>query len=475
MKVLLINPPAENEILSCNPEIIKTERGFDPPLGLLYLAGYLKKYSRHELKMIDAQVEKLDYQKLREEIKKISPDVIGITAMTFTLLDVLKTIETAKELCPDVKIVLGGPHVHIYPEETANLKNIDYVVLGEGEETFFKLLENINNAEMLKEIPGLVFKNQNKIINTGVKKYCENLDNLPFPPREMLPYKKYFSLLAKKEPITTMFTSRGCPFQCTFCDRPNMGKVFRKRSAKNVVDEMEECLKLGIKEIFVYDDTFTVDRQRVIDICEEILKRKLKFSWDIRARVDTIDRDMLVLLKRAGCERIHYGVEAGTEKILKVLNKNITLEQALKAFKLTKEIGMDTLAYFMIGSPTETKEDILETIKFAKKLDPDFVQITLLTPFPATKLYRLALEQNVFESDYWLDFAKNPRSGFKTRYWTKELSNDELQKLLTLAYKQFYIRPKYVLRRLLNIRSWPEMLRKIKAGLKVIKMKNNAI
>ncbi len=475
MKVLLINPPAENEILSCNPEIIKTERGFDPPLGLLYLAGYLEKYSSYGLKIIDAQVEKLNYQKLREEIEKFSPDVIGITAMTFTLLDVLKTAATAKEICPNVKIVLGGPHVHIYPEETANLRNIDYVVLGEGEETFFKLLENIDNPEILKEIPGLVFKNQDRIINTGVKKYCENLDDLPFPPREMLPYKKYFSLLAKKEPITTMFTSRGCPFQCAFCDRPNMGKIFRKRSAKNVVDEMEECLGLGIKEIFIYDDTFTVDRQRVFDICGEILKRKMKFSWDIRARVDTVDKEMLILLKRAGCERIHYGVEAGTEKILKVLNKNITLEQALKAFKMTRETGMDTLAYFMIGSPTETKEDILKTIEFAKKLDPDFVQITLLTPFPATKLYQLALAQKVFENDYWLDFAKNPRPGFKTRYWTKELSNDELQKLLISGYKQFYTRPKYILKRLINIRSWPELLRKIKAGLKVIKMKNNAI
>ncbi|MFC1756655.1 B12-binding domain-containing radical SAM protein [Patescibacteria group bacterium] len=475
MKILLINPPSQNEILSCNPEIIKTERGFDPPLGLLYLAGYLKKHSNHELKIIDAQVEKLNYQKLQEKIKKYSPDVVGITTMTFTLLDVLKTAEISKRVSPQVKIVLGGPHVHIYPEETINLKDVDFVVSGEGEETFHKLLENINNSDELKKISGLVFKHNGEIINTGIKKYCEDLDSLPFPPREMLPYKKYFSLLAKKSPITTMFTSRGCPFQCAFCDRPNMGKIFRKRSAENVVDEMEECLNLGIKEIFVYDDTFTVDNQRVIDICEEILRRKLKFSWDIRARVDTVNEEVLKLLKKAGCERIHYGVEGGTPKILKVLNKNINLEQVLKIFKLTKKMGIDTLAYFMIGSPTETKEDILETIKFAKKLNPDFVQITLLTPFPATRVYNWALEQKVFENDYWLEFAKNPQRSFKTKYWTKELSNEELQSLLNYAYKQFYVRPSYILKRLIKIRSFPELIRKVRAGLKVIKLKKRAI
>lgn len=472
MRILLINPPSKNEILGCNPAIIKTERGFDPPLGLLYLAGYLKKYSDHELKIIDAQVERLTYSDLQEKIRKFAPNVIGITTMTFTLLDVLKTIEVAKKVCPDTKIVLGGPHVHIFPKETINLKDVDYVVLGEGEKTFFKLLQNINNRELLKEIPGLVFKENSDIINTGQKEYFKDLDELPFPPRELLPYKKYFSLLAKKDPITTMFTSRGCPFQCAFCDRPNMGKMFRRRSAQNVVDEMEECLKLGIKEIFIYDDTFTVDKQRVMDICNEILKRRLKFSWDIRARVDTINEDMLRLLKKAGCERIHYGVEAGTEKILKVLNKGITLEQVSKAFKMTKKADIETLAYFMIGAPTETKEDILTTIKFAKKLNPDFVQITLLTPFPATKLYDWALEEKVFKNDYWREFAKNPQPGFKTKYWTKELSQEELHELVIYAYKQFYVRPGYILRRIIKIRSIPELFRKIKAGIKVIGMKN---
>ena len=165
-----------------------------------------------------------------------------------------------------------------------------------------------------------------------------------------------------------MFTSRGCPFPCTFCDRPQYGKKFRARSAKNVVDEMAACVEMGIEEVMVYDDTFTVNRRRVIDICDEIVSRGLKFSWDIRTRVDTVDEDMLTKLSDSGCKQIHFGVEAGTEKILKILNKGISVEQIEKVFNICRQLKMKTLAYFMIGMPTETKEDIEESVKLAKKV-----------------------------------------------------------------------------------------------------------
>src|SRR3989339_1082087 len=471
MKVLLINPPSRNEILSCNPTIVKDERGFDPPLGLLYLAGYLKTHAAYQLKIIDAQVEKLDYPQIAEQIKKYGPEVIGITAMTFTMIDVLKTIAAAKQAWPSVKIILGGPHPQIYPHETINLPNVDYVVLGEGEETFYQLLQNLNNPEALKQIPGLVFKNGAQVINTGQKNFIFDLDGLPEPPRELVPYTKYFSLLAKAHPITTMFTSRGCPFRCTFCDRPNMGNFFRYRNAKNVVDEMEHCLKLGIKEIFVYDDTFTVSRQRVIDICREILRRQLKFNWDIRARVNTVDREVLTYLKKAGCVRIHYGVEAGTEKILKVLNKGISLEQVLRVFKMTRKMGIDTLAYFMICSPRGTKENILSRIKIPKKLKPAYAHITILTPYPATAIYYQALAQGVIQSDYWRAFASQPEKGVVTRYWEKELTREELFYFLNKFYKEFYGRPAYLIRQILKVRSFDDLKRKVRAGLKVLNIR----
>jgi len=471
MKVLFINPPSQNEIISCNPEIIKKERGYDSPLGILYLAGYLEKNSNHQISIIDAQVEKLDYSQLAGRIKRTSPDLVGITAMTFTLIDVIQVIETVKKIDSQIKIVLGGPHAHIYPKETLDIPGVDFVVLGEGEKPLLKLLENINNPEELKDINNIAFKDGDQTIITDCQDYNNNLDELPFPATHLIPYKKYWSILSGDRVITTMFTSRGCPYRCTFCDRPNMGKLFRARSAKNVVDEMEKRLEMGIEEIFIYDDTFTVDKQRVIDICDEIIKRRLKFSWDIRARVDTVNKEMLKKLKQAGCARIHYGVESGTEKILKVLNKGIHLDQIKEVFDLTKKAGISTFAYFIIGCPTETKEDILQTIKFAKKLNTDFVQITLLTPFPATKIYNDALEQGIIKKDYWLEFAQNPQSNFKTKYWTEELSNQELFKLINYAYKQFYLRPSFILKTIKEISSLKDFIRKARAGFKIIFMK----
>jgi len=474
MKILLINPPAKNTLKGNNPTIIDEERGYNPPLGLLYIAGYLEKYSpQHQVEVLDTQVEELTYEDLGAWIRNATPDIVGITAMTFTLIDVLKTAKVVKNISKDIKVILGGPHVYIYPEETISLPEVDFLILGEGEITFAELIDNIDDIEKLKNIKGLVFKSNGKIYNTGLRELIRDLDVLPHPARHLVPYKKYSSLIAKRQPITTMITSRGCPYNCSFCARPHLGKRFRARSAKNVVQEMEECVKLGINEFLIYDDTFTIDRQRVLDICDEIIAKKLDIGWDIRVRVDTVDEEMLKKLKRANCERIHYGVEAGTEKILKVLRKGITLDQVKYAFKLTKKIGISTLAYFMIGSPTETKEDILATIEFAKKLNPDFVHITITTPFPATAIYQKGLEEGIIKRDFWRDFALNPNEDFQPQYFEENLTSSELIELINYAYKSFYTRPTYILKELFQVKSFAEFKRKVKAGLKVACGKTN--
>ncbi len=267
-----------------------------------------------------------------------------------------------------------------------------------------------------------------------------------------------------------MFTSRGCPYKCLFCDRPQLGKNFRARSAKNVVDEMEECEKMGIREIFIYDDTFGVDRNRVLDICAEIKKRGLKIAWDIRTRVNTVDEEILKALKGAGCQRIHYGVEAGTQKILNVLRKGITLDQVKRAFYLTKKAGIQTAGYFMIGSPTETKEDIMQTIKLMKKLDPDYVHITITTPFPATDLYDLAIKEGVLKDDVWKEFARNPYSAFIPPIWEKEMPREELFSLLKKAYRSFYFRSGYIFKKIIKLKSGGELLKKAGAALKLLKI-----
>lgn len=470
MKILLINPPHLNTIASCQPKILEEGLDFLPPLGLMYLAGYFKKHTSHQIKILDCQVEQLDYQQLKEKLIQENPDMVGITAMTFTLIDVIKTAQLAKQVNQEIKVVLGGPHVNIYPEETMQIKEIDFLVLGEGEEPLRDLLANINQTQNLNQIKGIVFRDKDKVINTGPRELIKDLDSIPFPARNLLPYKKYFSIISSRRPVTTMFTSRGCPFNCLFCDRPHLGKVFRARSAKNVVDEMEECQKMGIQEIFIYDDTFGVDRQRVLDICSEIQERKLDIIWDVRTRVDTVDEEVIKAMKQAGCQRIHYGVEAGSQKILDVLRKGITLEQIEKAFKITKKNHIQTVGYFMIGSPNETKKDIYQTIKFAKKLNPDFVHISITTPFPATDLYYLGLNQKILPYDYWQKFAKNPQSDFMPCPWEENLTKEELFRLLKYAYRSFYFRPLYLFKKIIQLKSMKEFKNKFKAGLQLLKL-----
>lgn len=469
MRVLLINPPINNMITTNIPTYVDEERGYNPPLGIMYIAAYAEKYTDHTIEILDVLAEELDYKRVEEEVRKRKPDVVGITAMTFTLIDVIKIAKMIKKVNHEIKIVLGGPHVYIYQNETINIPEIDFLVLGEGEITFTELIQTIDDYDNLKNVKGLVFKNEGKIINTGQRDFIEDLDSIPFPARHLTKVELYKSLLAKRSTVTTMMTTRGCPYKCIFCDRPHLGKVFRARSAENVVSEMEECTKMGINEFILYDDTFTIDRQRVLDICELIENKGLDIGWDIRARVNTVDKEMLIKLKHAGCERIHYGVESANPEILKQLNKGITISQIEKAFEMTKEAGIEILAYFMIGSPTETRDQILNTIDFAKQLKPDYVHFSITTPFPATQLYYMGMEQGVFEKDYWKEFAINPTEDFIPQTWDAVLSREELVDLLEYAYKDFYIRPNYILKKMMKVRSAGEFVRKAKAGLKLLK------
>jgi len=471
MKILLINPPIENIIESDMPKELESGMDFLPPLGLMYIAAYVKEKTNYNIEILDCGVEKIDYNNLENKIKNINPDIVGITAMTFTLIDVIKTAKLVKEVNPNIKIVLGGPHVNIYPEETMANSEVDFLVLGEGEQPFIDLLNNINNPENLKNIKGIVFRDKNNnIINTGKRELIQDLDILPIPARELTHYTKYFSIIAKNNPTTTMFTSRGCPYKCLFCDRPHLGKIFRARSAENVVRELEKIEQMGIKEVFIYDDTFTIDRQRVVDICNLILEKNIKLNWDIRARVNTVDLELLRLMKSAGCARIHYGVEAGTEKILRVLRKGITLEQVKKAFAITKKTGIETAGYFMIGSPTENMEDIKQTIKLAKKLFPDYVHFSVTTPFPATELYFKGLQDGIIKKDYWKEFSKNPQPDFEPPAWEENFTRDELFKILIKAYKEYYLNLKYILRRLKELRSLDAIKNNFKAGLRLLSL-----
>lgn len=467
MHILLISPPHKNIVATTIPGRINAERGHQPPLGLLYLASYLKHNSQHMITLIDSDAEKLDYPQLRQRIEQLKPDIVGIQALTFLLIDALKTAGVVKGCCRGIPVVLGGPHVTIYPRESLMLRDVDYIVRGEGEVSFKEMLDSIGDEAGLKAIRGIGFKVNGKLTLTQEPNFIDDLNSIPFPDRTFSPYRNYYSLLSKNFPITTMMTSRGCPYNCIYCER--MGKRFRAVSAEKVLEEIEHCLSLGIKEIFFHDDTFTIDKKRVFTICELIRKRGLKFVWDARSRVDTVNYDLLSDMKRAGCQRISFGVESGNPRILKNLRKGITLEQVEAAFRQCRKLKIQTLADFMIGSPGESRKDIMETIGFAVRLGADYAQFSVTTPYPGTELYSEALSKGVIKSDVWGEFARNPKEDFMPPLWTENLIRDELIELLNAAYKKFYLSPGFIMKEFLKIGSARELATKMKAGLKLFK------
>jgi radical SAM superfamily enzyme YgiQ (UPF0313 family) len=452
------------------PPEVDQERGCYPPLGMLYVAGYARAHTSANIRILDMEADNIGLSDLDEVISKERPDVVGIQSITYTYIDTIQTARKIKEIDSAIQVVIGGVHATMYPLETVNNDCVDFVVNGEGELVFAGLINNINNREKLKHIKGLAFKDHGKIVDNGRSEVIRDLDALPFPARDLTPINKYFSVLAKRSPLTTMVSSKGCPNQCSFCDRPQLENRFRPRSPKSVVDEMEECIDMGISEFSLYDDTFTINKKRAIDICDEIIKRKLDIGWDARARVNTVDEELLKRMKKAGCDRLYIGVESGVPEILKIIKKNITLDQVKKAFKLTKKIKIESLAYIMIGLPTETREQILETIEFTKRLDADYVSFSIFTPMPCTEAYDNCLKRGIFKEDYWNKFAENPSTDFKPRLYEENMTEEELNELLKYAYRSYYLNPKFLMKRILNIRTLEQLKTQFRAGLSMFKL-----
>ncbi len=470
MKILFINPPIRNLVQAETPKFVTTERGYSPPLGLIQLATCINQNTRHEATVLDAQVLELNFGDIKREIKKINPAVVGISGFTFTLLDTLCLAKIVKEVNPEIKVIFGGSHPTLFPYETIKQRYVDVVVVGEGEITFQELINSLDNWKKLKDVNGIFFKENGRILKTKPREFVKDLDDLPIPDRTLTPYKKYFSVLSKRNPLTTAVVSRGCSYKCTFCDRPQAGgKSWRARSPNLVVDEMERCGDLGIKEILFYDDTWTMHMKRAKEICKEILSRKLDISWDIRTRVDRVDYDLLKFMKRAGCGRVNFGVESGTIEGLIAVKKEVDLKTVENAFKLCKKADMDSLAYFMFGIPGETKEQMLETIKFAKRIKPDFCHFTVFTPFPETGAWRDLLSKgNTTILESWRKYAETPTTTFDAPTCNEHLNKEQLFDMCNYAYKSFYFRPCYMIKELVKVKSIGEFIRKSKAGINML-------
>ena len=465
MRVMLIRPPARHTVESEVPEAVEAENLSYPPLALLSIAQFLLAESDHEVKILDAQLDDLPYDTLEAQVRDWAPDVVGITAFTVQLVDVHKTIQTAKK-AGVARVVVGGPHVNDFPQECLDLPGVDAVVKGEGQKPMLDLCNMWATGAEAKGIPGVMAHPDDPVPENDVY-FSNDLDAYPILDRSLIEYERYYDVMGDGGIFTTMISSRGCPYRCTFCNTPR--HRYRVASPARVCDEIAHCISLGIKEIYFVDDTFNITNQRVHELCDEIIRRELEFSWNVRFRVKGVDRPLLEKMKAAGCARIQLGVEQGTEEGLLRLKKDVTSREIEHAFRLCRDVGIHTVAYFMIGTPTErSREDVLDTIRYSIKLDPDFVMYNILTPFPGTTLYDEGMRDGVLDIDPWWGFMRAPNEEFKAQVWDEYFSREELRDLLDLAYRTFYWRPKFVARNLFQIRNVTDFKRKATAGLRLL-------
>ena len=468
MKVLLIAPPHRHMFTQGQPSYYTEEQAVLPPLGLLSVAGYLlEKAPRHEVRVLDMPVLGMDQKGLSAFLRDFVPDLVGINCLTNLLYDTLQTARTVKQACSGVPVVLGGYHTQLFPAESLQMDEVDAVVLGAGEVPFKELLDGFEATGRVPRLPGVLTRaDQIRDISSEIQTVREP-DLLPLPARHLTPYEKYYAAVSVASPTTLIMTSFGCPFRCIFCNTSRIQKVVVKSPAR-IADEFSACSDMGIRELAVLDENFTINRKHVMALTEEIRRRGLDISWHIKSRVDHIDSELMHALRSAGCYSIHFGVESGDEEILKLIRKDITLEQVRRAFRLCREQGLEVTAAFMMGFPGETREQVEKTISFAMELDPNYVQFSMATPLPGTELYRMALERGLYPHDHWKDFSRNPAPEFQPPGWYEIFSRKELEALLQSAYRRFYIRPRYIWRRVRSLHSLEEFRRDVQIGLRFL-------
>ncbi len=451
--ILLISPPLSNYSERRKVPFKMPHLQIIPPLGLLYNASSLID-AGFKVKVIDMDVEKLGLDAIEPIIQKFQPPIIGISC-TSPLYPIIQQItRIIKGVNSNIFTLLGGPHPTILPESVLNETSIDFLIRGEGELTVVEMMEaNLHSTEKLSNIRGLSFKKDERQIHNPDRPLIKNLNTIPFPDRSMLPYRKYFAASAKENPCTSLITSRGCPYKCIFCS--NIFNYPRFRSPQNIVDEIELILdRLQLKDIEFLDSTFNLKKQLVLEVCKEIRKRRLDFSWRCICRVDLIDREILQHLKAAGCYLVTYGVESGSDRVLKILQKGFTVSKVKQAFKMTKEIGLETHGLFMVGVPGETQQEIKQTLTLSKKLGPDYAQFFITTPIPGSKLFDLALKNG------WLNEIKNLNyyellGVQKPVMKIPNLTQKEILQFHKRAIQQFFFRFRYILKFLAKIMKEP--------------------
>jgi radical SAM superfamily enzyme YgiQ (UPF0313 family) len=457
MKCALIIPAwAPAEIFPSKTSV--SQINYWQPLGTLYVGASLLK-AGHEVKFFNGAF--MTHEEIIDCVREFSPAFAGVYSTTFGWPKALKTIDALKKLDKKIFTCAGGPYPIAMREQclSDDEKNIDAVISGEAEFTIVELLDRLQNGRGLDNLPGVIFRRGEKIIVNPPRPLIEDLDTLPFPARHLLgDMHQYIPPPAtyKRKPVTTLLTSRGCNRKCIFCfqidkDRKSGVRGIRFRSVDNVLQEIELCLKQGYREIKFIDDTFTADYDRAMQICQEIKIRRLDFTWFASACVNQVDKPLLQAMKDAGCWAILFGADSGVQKTLNTLRKATTLEQIRKDVRTAKEVGLKVSTPFIFGAPGETFEDGLKTIEFAIELDADLANFHALTPFPGTYLYD-HLDQYGTVSDDLSD-----RTYQAAAFVPYTMTRHEILALRQIAFRRFYSRPVFLMRKLGEIRNWNDL------------------
>tara|TARA_B100002003_G_scaffold194245_1_gene183821 strand:- start:255 stop:1703 length:1449 start_codon:yes stop_codon:yes gene_type:complete len=451
MKVLLVLPTDNlQETLGKGKLFVQATQ----PHNLLSLAAYVRENGFPDIKILDAYALGLNHNDIASYIREYDPQVIGLSCYTSDSPLTIQLTESLKRLFPKKYIVLGGVHASVFYKEFLTRGKADFIVYGEGESTFLELLKTLRNGGSLGKIKGLFFRENDEFVRTGPRPFIENLDILPKEAWDLAPMHLYrLPFHFHSEGNRSLITSRGCPVGCTFC-AVHQGKKIRYQSAHRVVDDFMELVnKYDAKHIHFMDSLFVGNKQRIIEIMERLIASKNKVSWSCSAHVNFLNRNILKLMKRAGCSMISYGIESGVQELLNNIKKRTSLDKIKEIVGLTNEVGLKTRGLFMLGLPGETEEKSLQTIKFALSLPLDSAQFAITTPYPGTELYYQLVKDNKINAMAWERYsAYSAFTNSEPIYVPGGMTSSQLKKLQKKALIYFYFRPKQVLEEIKKLR-----------------------
>jgi len=440
MKCVLIQPSLRVKYLSV-----------PPPIGIAYLASYLLS-NGIEVKLIDAYAEKIDTREILDRIKEEKPDFFGVSAVTPTINKAIEYCNEIKKIDVNIKTILGGPHPSVFPEDILEkYKDIDFVLPGEAEISLCELIKAHANGADLEKIDGIAFRKGEEVIQSKSREFIQDLDSLPFPAWHLIPYEAY-KMKIRKGTTLYMLGSRGCPFSCNYCAISSFWKGQRRRTPKNIADEIEHFTNIyDIFTIVFFDPMFCLKREWVISICKEIIRRDFnRYQYIADGGIGFMDPEMLSWMKRANFKSIQYGLEFGSQKILNAANKKIKVEDAIESVKMTKAAGINVSIAIMMGYPGETKKTVEESINLAKKLKPDHFGATNVIPYPGTKLFDYCKENDLLTSTNWDDYSFNFWEQKKHLIKLEHISDEDLLKLHKKAIRTIRYSTNYILKTLIR-------------------------